>query len=285
MARNKSPLPETPERNGAHVEAAAEAEDSGNVRSVVDRALNLLLVLEGAGQPMRLTDVAREAGIHKATTQRLLQVLERRRFVERDHGRYHIGIVALPLANAFLAANHLRRAALPVLQELAAATQDTVSLFERLGQNLVIIERIDGTQPLRYSLPIGHRLPLHLGAGKVLAAAMPQDELEELLNGLSEIRHASGKVLSRAQFLTQLEKVRRDGVSISVGERMPGTASISVPIITTDGQTVAAISLAWPVERHTQSQFARLTAEVQHAAHAIAERLSYGRGRRGLVNG
>src|SRR5262249_43378591 len=59
-------------------------------------------------------------------------------------------------------------------------------------------------------------------------------------------------LLSRALFLAQLQKVRRDGLSTSIGERMPGTVSIAVPGVTTDGEAVAAVSLAWPAQRHTQ---------------------------------
>ncbi|MHB1162900.1 MAG: helix-turn-helix domain-containing protein, partial [Chloroflexota bacterium] len=49
--------------------------------SSLERALDLLTTLEKKGPSMGLSELSRAAGIHKATTQRLLCVLERRGFV------------------------------------------------------------------------------------------------------------------------------------------------------------------------------------------------------------
>jgi AraC-like DNA-binding protein len=41
----------------------------------LERAIDVLEVLEVAGTPLRLSDIARRAGLHVATTQRILTVL------------------------------------------------------------------------------------------------------------------------------------------------------------------------------------------------------------------
>jgi IclR family acetate operon transcriptional repressor len=250
----------------------ADVESMDSVRSV-ERAIDLLVVLETATQPMRLSDIARLAGIHKATAQRLLLVLERRGFIQREQDRYLIGVAALPLAHGFIISDRLSEKALAFQQRLAAVSQETTSLFVRLGLQRVLVQRVEAALPLQYSLPIGQRLPLHLGVGKVLAAYLPQQDLNRLLEPITEIRYASGEVRTPAQFVAELEHIRREQVAVAISERMLGTVSVAAPVITGGGRTIAALSIAWPIERHSQKRVTQLATEVRRAAQALAERL------------
>lgn len=244
-----------------------------SVRSV-DRALDLLLTLEQTGHPMRLTDLAQTTGIHKATVQRLLAVLERRGLVEKDATYYHLGPATVPLAYAFFLGNNLTKAALPVLQELAATTEETVSLFVRLGFSRVAIQRVEGKHPMRYVLPIGQRLPLYLGAGKVLAAAMPEEELNEMLNQVGEIRPITGEAWTRETFLDKLRLIREQGFDVSFNERTLGAVSVTAPILRPGNNAVEVITIAGPTESITQERIPQLSMEVRRAAQAIAEMYS-----------
>ena len=241
-----------------------------SVRSV-ERALDLLMMLEQAGHPMRLIDLARATGLHKATAQRLLTVLERRGLVDREDSRYRVGLAVIPLAHAFFLENDLTKAALPVLQELAVASEETVSIFVRLGFSRVVVQRVEGKHPLRYVLPIGQRLPIHLGAGKVLAAAMTQEELREMLNQLGEIRLVTGEVWPREAFLADLQQIRQQCFAVSVNERTLGVASVAAPIVRPEGSTIAAIAVVGPTESMTPDRIPQLSVEVRRAAQAIAQ--------------
>ena len=246
-----------------------------SVRSV-ERTLDLLMMLEQAGQPVRLTDLARATGIHKATAQRLLQMLERRGLVEKERSHYRVGLATVPLAHAFFLENDLTKAALPVLQELAQATEETASLFVRLGFHRVVVQRIEGLRPLRYEVPIGQRLPLHLGIGKVLAAAMPPEDLNRYLDQVGEMRLASGQVRSRAELLAELEQIRAQGYGIARSERTVGVVSVAAPIVGPDGATLAAIAVIGTTDRITDGRVEQFSIEVRRAAQAVAARCRHG---------
>ena len=248
-----------------------------SIRSV-DRALRLLRVLEAARRPVRLSDISAATGIPRATVQRLLAVLERNGFVERQQGRYEVGVAAVPLSYAFLMGNSLTQAALPVLEELAAVTEETATLFVRHGFERVAVQRVEGVNPLRYSMPVvvGQRITLLVGAaGHVLAAAMPETELTELLAGVETISLVNGDVLTKPQLLTMLEQVRRQGFAITFGERIPGVVSAAAPVVTAERGTIAAVSVAGTSDRITAEKSERLIVEVRVAAQAIAERYSH----------
>jgi len=246
--------------------------DQGHSIRSVERAIDLLAVLESSPGPMGLSELSRAANMPKATALRLLAVLGKRGLVEKAQGRYQIGVATVPLAHAFLVGNNLSRAALPVMQELAAVSKETASLFVRLGFHRVVVQRVEGVHPLRYTMPIGERLPLHLGAGKILAAAMPEDELRPLLDQLGEVRRASGEVLTKDDFLAELQRVREHGFSISINERTLGVASVAAPIVGQDGTTIAALAVIGPSESVTPDRIPQLSVEVRRAAQAIAER-------------
>ncbi len=250
--------------------AIAERESSTN-RSL-ERALHILTVMEVAGAPRTLTELATRTSLAKPTVQRLLTVLEKYALVEKRRGRYHLGVAVLPLAHAYLLGNELSRAALPVLQELAGATKETASLFVRLGFQRVVVQRVEGAHPMRYVLPIGQRLPLHAGVGKVLAAALPKEDLTRMLDELGELRRAGGVVVSRSAFLDELRGIRKQGFSISRNEREHGTASVAAPVLEPTGLVVAAVSVAGPTGRLDRATKA-LVVEVCAAARAISERV------------
>ena len=59
----------------------------------IDRAVALLNLLGHSHVPLGLTDVSRQLGMHKSTTQRFLRVLEGHHLVScRTDGRYHLGL-------------------------------------------------------------------------------------------------------------------------------------------------------------------------------------------------
>jgi DNA-binding IclR family transcriptional regulator len=255
--------------------AASDRNGTASVRSV-DRALDLLVVLEGSGRPLRLTEVANLANMHKATAQRLLAVLERRGFVQRTRGFFQVGVASLPLAHAFVMGDRLIGAALPVLQELADASGLSASLFVRLGFDRVLVQRADGSDSSRYRLPIGERLPLHLGAGRVLAAALGPAELELMLAELGDMRLASGAPLTRTGLLADLERIRAQGYYIAHAERTVGMASVSAPVLDSDGVTRAALCVSGDRQVLTDERLHQLSIEVRRAALAIADHSAYG---------
>lgn len=250
--------------------AASESAGSGgsNMRSV-GRALDVLDVLARHEGPMRLADVARAAGLHRATALRILTTLEKRDYVTSDAGGYRVGVAVLAAAHAFLVSDSASRAATPVLQELAATTGLTASYHVRSGTERVMVARVEGTYPLRYQLPIGQRLPLYLGAGKILAAWMTEAELDDLIRSAGTMRTVEGVVVTPEALREQLGTIRARGYHVSVNERAAGTAGASAPVHGPDGNVVGVTTLSGPSERHAIDELEALVPELRRAAGAL----------------
>ncbi|KRF03276.1 hypothetical protein ASG88_22290 [Nocardioides sp. Soil777] len=249
-----------------------EAKAASTMRSL-ERAIDVLEVLEASRTPLRLSEVARRSGLHVATTQRILSVLEARGRVEQGPSGYRTGVAMLFGAHAYLATNPVAVASPLVLQELATATGLTASVFVRAGDSRAVVARVEGKNPLRYLLPIGQRLPLHLGAGKILAAHMEPAEVDDLLTRVGVLTRVSGQVLTPEELRAELESIRQQGVAFSTDERVVGTSSAAAPVIVQDGRCIAAVQVAGPSTDDAFSDSASLGVEVRQAAAALAARL------------
>jgi IclR family acetate operon transcriptional repressor len=238
----------------------------------LERAIDVLEVLDGSRHALRLSDIARRAGLPVATTQRILGVLESRGRVERDGNGYRPGVGLIFGAHAYLTSSPLITAARPVLQDLAAETGLTASLFRRVGWARVVLARVGGTRPLRYELPVGERLPLHLGAGKAIAAWLSEQEIDDFLAQADDLLGADGSPLDRDRLRDDLKRIRDRGFSDARGERVPGMASVAAPVIDPDGIVIGAVQVAGLQEDLPPERVDPLGVEVQRAAFAVARR-------------
>jgi IclR family acetate operon transcriptional repressor len=254
----------------------SEKSPEGSVRAV-ERVLDLLTALERFSRPASLTEISGATGLHKATAQRLLMTLERRGFVQKERGLYQLGLAIVPLSRAFLSGNSLVKSALPVLEELVTITGETASLYVRHAEERILIQRVESPSPLRFVLRVGERQPIYSGStGQVLCAAMPEEQLRELLDRIGEIRLANGKTLTEEEIYARLEQVRRQGFAVSVDERLVGISSVAAPIVHPDMGVIASVVVTGPSSRLTAEKIADLSNEVRRAARDISERYSCG---------
>ncbi|SDQ64282.1 IclR family transcriptional regulator [Microbacterium sp. cf332] len=251
-------MPETP-----------DAASQPTVRSV-ERALDILEMLERSDGPLRLVDLSRGTELHAATVLRLVGVLERRGFVQHDGGEYRIGVAGLGMAHRYLQSDPLVVRSRSHLQELARTTGLTASLYARSGESRVLAARVDGRDPLRYQLPLGRRLPLFVGAGRTILAFLPDDERERILERASEFRTAGGELVTPERLRASVDDIRGAGFHISVSERDVGVSAVSVPVLDREGAVVAAVSVLGPDESTTADALRGWAPELRRAAHAIA---------------
>ena len=145
----------------------------------VDRALRLLQVLGERGSGATLEEVAGAAGLPKSSAHRTLAALRERRFAsQQDDGRYMVGPELLRVAFEFYERMDLRVAMRPVLERLHREVNETVHLGVLDGGDVVYLDKLEPTHPIRLSSRVGGRIPAHCtGVGKALLAwTYPTDD-------------------------------------------------------------------------------------------------------------
>jgi IclR family transcriptional regulator, KDG regulon repressor len=209
----------------------------------VDRAARLLDLLERAGRPLTISELARELGLNKGTTRDLLETLRAHALLERDAERkqYRLGPRLARLGMAALGQLDLARVAHPFLVDLAAETGGAALLLVRQADRAQIIDKVDaGHVAVEVSATVGRRIPLAAGAcGKVFLAYVPPPEhrgfLERLHPGTRKTIRDPGA------YAEELEKVRQLGYATDDEEYLPGVRATSAPIFDARQQLVGAV--------------------------------------------
>lgn len=241
---------------------------------VLDKALDILLTFSGQKPELGPTEVAQRVGIPRSTAHRAMLTLARRGFLERDEqtGRYRLGAVFLLLANQVEMQRDIRRAALPHLRELQAATGEAVNLNIVYQGERLCIEKIDSQHALRTQIGVGSRAPLYAAApSRVLLAFMPEAEQERVLHTVP--REAGDSRFHPERLRTLLEEIRQTGYAVSYGELVPGVVSVAAPIRDHTGEVVAAISIGGAAVRFPEDRMEFLIGATLRAALLISARL------------
>jgi len=240
--------------------------------SSVQKACRILGVLADAGRA-RLTEISIKATLNKVTTLRILEVLAREGYVERDERNktYRLGDQSLVLASAARTRDDLRTRARASLVRLAAYCEDTVLLSIRQGCESVCIDRETGSFPIRAShLDVGSRRPLGVGAGAMAVFAwLPDEELEVLLNEVTP-KLADYPGFSIESIRGDIKAARVRGYTIVLNRVVERMGAIGVPIIGLDGRPFAALSIAALSDRLTARE-EELVAALRREAKQIAD--------------
>ena len=228
----------------------------GRRLKTVANALRLLQILADHGDPVGISELARQMSLGKSTVHLLLQTLTDAGFTKVEGGLYSLGIGAFEVGAAAL--EHLKLGAHldPPMERLAERSQEAVSLAVRSGGDAVIVKRFESSQILRAEIRLGTRMPLHSSAsGKCLLAMLPQDEIDAIFPA-DTLPKVSPKTLTRKEELrAELERTRRQGYAINTDEFVIGVTAVAVPVPDRDGHGQAALSIAGPSARFDPHQW------------------------------
>lgn len=220
---------------------------AGPVQSV-DRALALLEALASAGGPAGVGEVADLTGLPQGTVHRLLQTLQQRGYVRRDTGRkYSLGTGAIRLADA--AQRALARSARPYLAQLVDLSGETANLAVLEGDDVVYVAQVPSPHTLRMFAEVGRHVPPHSTAvGKVLLAAMPEEEARALARRTGLAPRTPATITDPERLLAELDRVRSRGFAVDEQEHEAGVRCVAVAV-GPPGRVVAALSVSGPAHR------------------------------------
>jgi DNA-binding IclR family transcriptional regulator len=246
--------------------------------SSIEKAIDILFCFDAQHSQLRLTDISQRLGLHKSTTHRLLSLLKKKRLITADATSqlYSLGPGVVELAWIILRQQDLRTVCYPYLERLRQATNETVSLYIRMGDRRVCIEELESGQEIKYSQTVGLAAPLHVGApGKALLAFLPPEDLETLLATMPLTAMTPNTLTDREQLLEELTTVRQRGYAVSVGERSPWASAAAAPIRDWSDKPIAAISVLGPSHRLTSEILPALGRQVRQVAMEVSAAFGY----------
>lgn len=260
--------------SGPEVKRDAQNDSRQSPGSVV-RSFRIIERLSREGRGLTLTELARALNSPKSTTLKLLRTLQKERLVAYHRGSktYFLGPAATALAQLIINSPGLRAMCRPYLERLAEISTEDAYLGIQEDDYITYIDKVEGSQSIRLDIALGTRRHMHSSAvGKLFLAQMDEDSLQAWISKNS-LPAVTANTLSDSEALrAELERIRREGVSISQGENIEGVTAIAAPIRDATGDAVAAISVSGPRSR-LNSTLDSLIGLVKNAADSISEDL------------
>jgi IclR family KDG regulon transcriptional repressor len=247
------------------------------VVTAVARALGILENVDGSVRGTGITELSRRLGLGKSTVHRLCATLEHHGYLVRDAGtgRYRLSMRVFQIGSHALDALDLPARAMPALEALGAATEETVHLAVLDGADVIFIGKVESPRPLRLYSQVGRRCPAHCTAvGKVLlAAAAPNQRAPAAARPLK--RYTGKTITSAAALDRELEDVRRRGYATDDEEFEDGIRCIAAPVRDYRGRVIAAVSVSVPAGRMPRSRTGPLTEQVLETARRVSDGLGH----------
>ncbi len=223
----------------------------------------------------KLTDLSRRLEVNKATVHRIMKTLEAKGLVSQDPAtrRYYLGPRIQSLAeNPLMVHKIVSQLSLPEMERLSDCFGETVVLQIRRGGQRIILEKVVGSQSIRYFPDSVETTPVYAGAGaKVLLAEMEQPELMRLLDRLEFTKIGPNTTIGKNKLIADLETIRSQGYASSIGETIEGGAGIAVPV--RNYSCPVALVIVGPETRMIVNR-ADILEEMLKSAAIISEKIS-----------
>lgn len=241
--------------------------------AAVRKALEILCEFSGGASALAVSDISRHLEIPKSTAHNLLRTLQTFDFIQQDavDRRYRLGPRVFELGLLFSQNTELIAKARTHLLRLAEATKETVKLGIVSSGGALILSAIESPFALHTRGDEGRRAPLHCTSiGKALLAALPDEEIEAIVQARGLPRLTPHTITSSEALLEEIGRVRQRSYAIDVEENELGVRCVSALIPGTGRSTAAAVSVSGPTSRIPEERVFQLAAQVRETAAAIA---------------
>lgn len=243
--------------------------------SSLARGLDVICAFTRDQPRMTLSDVAKVAGLTRATTRRLLLTLVREGYAEKDGRLFSLRAKVLQLGYSALSSVGILDVIQPVMNELSQLTQESIFAAVLTGEDVTYLARATPDRVMAVSINVGNRTPAYAtSTGRILLAGETDEALDQYLDRVDLTRHTSRTVSSKAELKNIILEAREQGYTIVDEEFEVGVRSISVPIHDARGKVIAALNACCPSSRFPLSNMKKeMVPALVAAAHKINQRL------------
>jgi len=240
--------------------------------------VRLIEALCASDDPLGVTELVQRLGASANMVFRLLQTLERERWITRvtDDPKYAMTLVPFHFASLPVARMDL----------VMVAQEPLIALWKKLGEcvylgvmhdaKVTYLIHHEGTRNIHLGGRVGeHYWPHAAAAGKVLLA-YGGPELRErcVAHGLKKLTAATH--VTRKRLFADLERVRKQGYALDEEEYMEGGLCYAAPVYDYTGRVIAAIgTTVLTVHYRQKSIVGELGPQIQEAAKKISVALGW----------
>jgi IclR family transcriptional regulator, acetate operon repressor len=218
---------------------------SATVKSAT-RVLKVLEYFDGIRREAGVTEVARALGYPTSSTAGLLQSLVDLGYLVQDEQRNYRPTPRVTLLGAWI--DPLLAPGGPVLsmmEELNAATGETIILGIPSGITVRYIHVVPATKPMRLHVGPGDVRPIiSSGIGRLFLSQMGDEELRRTVFRYNSVQQSDDARVSLATVRRDVESIRSCGHSVSIDRISKGAGLVCVALPARAGSAPMAVAVA-----------------------------------------
>jgi len=208
-------------------------------------------------QPLGVTEISKMLGLPKTTVHRMLQSLEENEWLARqaqDPRKW------VPTPRLWLLANrgpgfNLTDLTSSPMARLNRATDENVHVTQAEEGNIIVIDKLESTQPIRVYDPLGTKVPMHMSSsGKAMLSTWREEDLAAYLDRLEPQENQSHTV-ERSELLEEIYEIQQRGYALNRGNWRPEISGIgtSLPLAGLEVPAPYGLAISVPTHRMRES--------------------------------
>ncbi|MGI9196832.1 MAG: IclR family transcriptional regulator [Candidatus Nanopelagicales bacterium] len=242
--------------------------------SPVLRMFSLLELIASKDNFVSLQMLARETGLPKPTLHRMLTnfVAEGLLVRQTDKRLYGTGPRLRAFAETLLMNATQNGARHTVLRALVQELGETCNITTLSGGEVLYLDRVETSEPLRFHLGPGSRVPIHCSAsGKLLASQLPESTRQVLL-GHAELERFTDQTITDLDALeAEITESRARGYAVDAEEFIQGLVCFAVLVPGSRGRSSQCIAVQGPSVRLSLADADRVLPALRRAAQALSD--------------
>ncbi|KPJ78082.1 MAG: hypothetical protein AMJ54_05150 [Deltaproteobacteria bacterium SG8_13] len=251
---------------------------STSTHQSLKRGLQIVETVAVMSEPPTLSAIARKTNLNRSTTHHILKALVEFGYLVQapETLTYSLSSKLYRITKRTWTTEQLAEIAASYLEELGKVTGEGTSLAVFRDGQVIVAAKREQEGPLRVVQRIGESRPVHCTAvGKVLAAGLTDQELEELIARTDFTRKTPKTITSPAVFRKEMSRVREKGIAYDYEEHIKGVRCLAAPVRDYSGQTRAALCVLGPKDNLSAKRLSKLQHDLISSAAALSARLGY----------
>ena len=246
-------------------------------KSRTGRGLKVVEAVAQAESPLSIAAIAQATGLPRATTHRLVAVLDEQGYLQRDIGGrdFVVGPRLSLIARAVLASSPEQLLRHAVLETISAEIGETCNLTVPADGGMIYFDRVETKWPLRHQiLPVGSRVPLHCTAsGKLFLSSLAAPVRDEMIRALPLEKMTPNTLTTAAALKTVLDQIADTEIGVDDEEFIEGMVALAVPIRDARGRLCATLAFHAPTMRMSMDEARRFLPVLEAGAQKLSTTL------------
>ncbi|MGO9310279.1 MAG: IclR family transcriptional regulator [Spirochaetia bacterium] len=260
----------------SELEASKPAGNSAYIIPNLDRALRIMEHLSTCQEGSSITEIATQLSLPKNSVFRIVRTLAASGYLDEFGKSWRLSPKILSLGYAAVQSTHLIGACMDEMRLLRDEINETIFVGALSEGKVVILEELPSFQLVKFTVEIGHRVPIHASApGKAILAHLPPAEQKDLLAHIAFTRFNDRTIPGMKAMQTEIEKIQGLGYALDLGEEVTEIWCAASPVLDYRAYPIASIWLSGPEFRLAKMDLDRVGALVREHALRISKHFGY----------